>query len=266
MNNNNRRISGMFVLFMIWTIAVIIGFEISSCRMTSALSETKAVVTLAVTENTSNAVNEIVSAITEISNKIDTIIENETAILDTNATNSDLKNINVAVSKNTAQRFMIGEEVLLPVLSTEPKLFTDYRSYNLWYTPYYRLQQAAYTDEDGLRRFNDDYIVALGKFYSEDIGDRFCVTLDTGVEFTIILGDGKDPYDCDLNNMYMPYVNYDNEKCANLLEFIVDADVMKPEVYDYGSLDYLDKFKGNIVKMVYLGRDDSEDWTTYETR
>lgn len=163
-------------------------------------------------------------------------------------------------------KFAIGEAVPLPALPTHVKLCTDYRCYNLWYTPHYRLQQAAYTDENGLRRYGDDYIVGLGKFYSESIGDRFKVTLDTGREFTIILGDGKAPVDCDENNMYTPCKNYSGEDCANVLEFIMDKYAMSDAVYAYGSIDCLDEFKGNIVKMEYLGRDNSADWETYEMR
>lgn len=163
-------------------------------------------------------------------------------------------------------KFKIGEAVPLPSLPTHVKFCTDYRCYNLWYTPHYRLQQAAYTDEKGLRRFNDDYIVGLGKFYSESIGDRFKITLDTGNEFTVFFGDGKAPCDCDGNNMYTPCKNYNGEECANVLEFIIDKEAISKEVYAYGSIDCLAEFAGNIVKMEYLGRDDSADWDTYETR
>ncbi|MCX4356830.1 MAG: hypothetical protein OSJ43_11540 [Oscillospiraceae bacterium] len=168
------------------------------------------------------------------------------------------------LSKETS-KFKIGEEVPLPSLPTNIKTYTDYRHYNLWYTPHYRMQQAAYTDSNGLRRFNQDYIVALGAFYSTDIGDRFKITLDNGNKFTIILGDGKDPIDCDENNMYAPCKDYDDIACANVLEFIIDSDVMADEVYSYGSIDCIDMFSGSIERMEYLGRDHSADWSTYET-
>lgn len=166
----------------------------------------------------------------------------------------------------TSDKFKIGESVPLPDLPTHIKTFTDYRYYGLWYTPHYRLQQVAYTDNNGLRRFNEDYIVAMGAFYSTDIGDRFKVTLDSGSEFTVILGDGKHPCDCDETNMYDPCVDYDGVDCANVLEFIINDDVIEPSVYAYGSLNCIPKFKGNIIKMEYLGRDDSADWDTYETK
>lgn len=152
----------------------------------------------------------------------------------------------------------------LPIISTNVKLFTDYRVYNLWYTPHYRLQQAAWTDTQGLRRYNEDYIVALGSFYSTDIGDRFEVTLDTGRTFTVILGDGKVDDDCDSENMYTPCIDYDGKTAANILEFIIDKNVLDSEVYSYGSIDYIEDFRGDIVKMVYLGRDTSQDWDLYE--
>lgn len=164
-------------------------------------------------------------------------------------------------------KFEIGEYVPLPTaLPTNIKSYTDYRCYNLWYTPHYRLQQASRTDENGLRRFNDDYIVAMGAFYSTYIGDRFEVTLDSGSTFTVILGDGKHPNDCDESNMYAPCYNYAGEFCANILEFIIDKNVMAKSIYSYGSIDCIDGFRGNIVKMKYLGRDTSADWDTYEVR
>lgn len=93
----------------------------------------------------------------------------------------------------------------LPSIKTNVKYFTDYRRYDIWFTPHYRLQQAAWTDNQGLRRFNNDYIVALGSYYSTCIGDRFKVTLDSGRNFTVILGDGKWDEDCDKLCMYTPH-------------------------------------------------------------
>lgn len=186
--------------------------------------------------------------------------------------NSVPKQEGVSVQSNRSEtileptKFKIGESVPLPSLPTHIKTFTDYRYYGLWYTPHYRLQQVAYTDTNGLRRFNEDYIVAMGAFYSTGIGDRFKVSLDSGSEFTVILGDGKHPADCDPTNMYAPCINYDGENCANILEFIIDDDVLPTDIYNYGSIEKISGFAGNIVKMEYLGRDNSADWTTYETR
>ena len=177
--------------------------------------------------------------------------------------NYEEKNI-VQEVVNTISKWEIGQEVPLPSIPSNMKLCTDYRFYNIKGTPHNRLQLSAWTDEFGCRRYNDDYIVGLGSFYSVDIGDRFEVTLDTGRVFTIILGDGKADCDTDELNMFTPCFNYEGEYCANILEFIIDKDVMYDKCYQYGSLDYHDEFKGNIVKMVYLGRYNGGNWTTYE--
>ena len=172
------------------------------------------------------------------------------------------------VVQNTLQgsesRTIIGEKCDLPEISTNVKLFTDYHVYNLWYTPHYRLQQLSWTDSQGFRRYNNDYIVALGSYYSTDIGDRFKITLDTGKTFTVILGDGKVDADCDSKNMYTPCIDYEGNAAANLLEFVIDENVMLVEVYSYGSVDYIEDFQGDVVEMVYLGRDSSQDWDLYE--
>lgn len=151
----------------------------------------------------------------------------------------------------------------LPDISTESKLFTDYRFYNIPGTPHNRLQQKAWTDPEGLRRFNNDYIVAMGSYYSTSIGDRFQIELSSGQTFTVIFGDGKWDIDCDVKNMYTPIKNYDGELVGNLLEFIVDRDILDPDVYSYGGLEKIDSLKGDITGIYYLGRDDSEDWDTY---
>jgi hypothetical protein len=158
----------------------------------------------------------------------------------------------------------IGEKVPIPTLSTVRKQCTDYRHYNIAGSPHNRLQQAAWTDSIGCRRFNNDYIVALGTFYTEKIGDRFEITLANGNVFTVIFGDSKADKDTDATHMYAPCPLYGTDELgANLLEFIIDEDVMTRECYEYGGVDYYEEFRSDIVKMVYLGRDNSADWDTW---
>lgn len=214
---------------------------------------------------------EISESIENVSTKLKLIseVENYGCGSSENETAKSQENSSEEISKYDiikTSNFKVGEYVLLPTLPTNIKTYTDFRCYNLWYTPHYRLQQVSRTDENGLRRFNDDYIVAMGAFYSTHIGDRFEVTLDSGSTFTVILGDGKHPNDCDESNMYAPCYNYNGEFCANVLEFIIDKDAMAKDVYSYGSIDCIDVFRGDIVKMKYLGRDTSADWDTYEVR
>ena len=147
-----------------------------------------------------------------------------------------------------------NNSIALPDIDTSTKLFTDYRWYNVSGTPQKALQQLCYTDNMGIRRYGSDYIVALGSFYSTNIGDRFLVELETGTIFTVVLGDGKADIDTDAENMYSPCINYDGEIVGNLLEFIVDDDILPRKVYSYGSLDYYDIFKGSVVRIEYIGR------------
>lgn len=168
------------------------------------------------------------------------------------------------MSAEIGGNWTIGEEVPIPTLSTVRKQCTDYRHYNIAGSPHNRLQQSAWTDNIGCRRFNNDYIVALGTFYTEKIGDRFEITLANGNVFTIIFGDSKADKDTDATHMYAPCPLYGtDEPGANLLEFIIDEDIMTKECYRYGGIDYYEEFRSDVVKMVYLGRDNSADWDTW---
>ena len=156
-----------------------------------------------------------------------------------------------------------GVNMLLPDLPSDRKLCTDYRFYNIPGTPHNRMQKAAWTDEHGCRRYNGYYIVGLGSAYADRIGETFEVELDTGVTFTIITGDMKADCDTDATNRYTPVYNYNGEYCANILEFVIDKEAMSKEAYAWGGVDYYDKFKGDIVRLTYLGRDESADWDIY---
>lgn len=157
----------------------------------------------------------------------------------------------------------IGKNVELPDLPTDRKVCTDYRVYNIPGTPHNRMQKLAYTDSLGCRRYGEHYIVGLGSAYSDRIGETFEVELDTGMIFTIITGDMKADCDTDVTNRFGECYNYDGEYCANVLEFIIDKDALDTKAYQWGGVDYYEIFKGDIVRMTYLGRDTSADWDIY---
>lgn len=157
----------------------------------------------------------------------------------------------------------VGKNVELPDLPTDRKVCTDYSVYNIPGTPHNRMQQLAQTDELGCRRYGVYYIVGLGSAYADRIGETFEVELDTGEIFRIITGDMKADIHTDVTNRYAPMMNYNGEQCANILEFIIDKNVLDNAAYRWGGVDYYTKFKGNIVRMTYLGRDTSADWDTY---
>ena len=153
--------------------------------------------------------------------------------------------------------------MLLPDLPTDRKVCTDYRFYNIPGTPHNRMQLAAYTDEQGCRRYGEYYIVGLGSAYANRVGETFEVELNTGVIFTIITGDMKPDDDTDITNRFEGCYNYDGAYCANILEFIIDKETFDTRAYQWGGVDWYENFKGDIVRLTYLGRDESADWDIY---
>lgn len=169
----------------------------------------------------------------------------------------------IVIHNNTKSEKIVGQNMDLPDMPTDRKVCTNYTVYGIAGTPHNRMQLAAWTDELGCRRYSDFYIVGLGSAYADRIGETFEIELDTGVIFKIITGDMKADCDTDLTNRYCPCLNYDSEECANILEFIVDRTVLDPKAYAWGGVDWYENFKGNIVRMTYLGRDESADWDSY---
>lgn len=96
-----------------------------------------------------------------------------------------------------------------------------------------------YVDENGLYRHNGDYVVAMGSYYSTQIGQRFRVTLENGNVFTVALGDCKADIHTDALHQYRP-AGYG---CKNVIEFIVNT----PSLSDYT------RKTGNIGSYEFFG-------------
>lgn len=155
----------------------------------------------------------------------------------------------------TPSQWSVGESLPIPELSSSVKLYTDYKCYNIDGTAQKDMQSIANTDELGFRKLNGDYIVAMGTFYSEQVGNRFLITLENGNQFTVITGDIKADIHTDSKNMYTPCLNYKEENCANVIEFIIDERVMDDDALSYGSMEWYEEFEGDIVSITYLGCD-----------
>lgn len=139
------------------------------------------------------------------------------------------------------------ETLNIPTCNTEFKTYMDYRCITDKTSAQYELQQFAWTDEDGFRRIGDDYIVAMGTYYAENVGDRFKITLDTDNEITITIGDIKQDIHTDYFHQYTPI--YDENGIffsGNVLEFIVDTDVLPKVPRRLGTVSYFNYLKGNI--------------------
>ena len=139
------------------------------------------------------------------------------------------------------------ETLDIPTCNTEFKTYMDYRCITDKTSAQYELQQFAWTDEDGFRRIDNDYIVAMGTYYAENVGDRFKITLDTDNEITVTIGDIKQDIHTDYFHQYTPM--YDENGIffsGNVLEFVVDTDVLPKVPRRLGTVSYFNYLKGNI--------------------
>lgn len=133
-------------------------------------------------------------------------------------------------------------EYAIPTGNTGFKSYMDYRAITNKNSAQWDLQTKCWTDKDGLRRKGDYYVVALGSYYADHIGDRFIVTLDTGVEIPVIVGDLKADKHTDATNRYT--LTEDGRK--NILEFVVDTQSLPEMARKMGDISYVGGFKGNV--------------------
>ena len=124
---------------------------------------------------------------------------------------------------------------------------TAFKSYMSWRTitntdsSQYKLQKRCWTDANGLRRYKTYYVVALGSYYTDHIGERFRITTDDGSEFECVVGDFKADRHTDALNQYTPM---DGRKCV--VEFVVDMSVLDKTAKRMGDISYIEGFSGNI--------------------
>lgn len=134
----------------------------------------------------------------------------------------------------------------VPDGDTSFKSYMDYRAITDTSSVQYKMQQEAYTDEYGLRKYKTgDYMVAMGSYYGE-VGDRFRVTLDSGETIRCIMGDAKADCHTDAYNQYTEAGN----GSKNVIEFVVDTPALSDEARQMGDISYSDDtFEGNISKI-----------------
>lgn len=113
------------------------------------------------------------------------------------------------------------------------------------------------TDELGFVRYGNYYVVAMGTGYSSKVGSTFRITLDSGKQFDVILGDIKADRDTDSTNTYRSK----GDGRGEVVEFIIACGkhdgcsrfehTMSSEHKAHGSLEFLG-FQGNVVKVEAL--------------
>lgn len=136
------------------------------------------------------------------------------------------------------------------VLANEDNSFKSYMSYKAITDSSSKQYNLLYSGniticEDGLLRDNDGFIaVAIGTYYTRDVGDRFIATLSSGKKIKLIALDIKaDEHTVDGANQYLD---------GSMIEFIVDTykiSMTYNKASLMGNFDYSDEFNGNIVKI-----------------
>lgn len=127
------------------------------------------------------------------------------------------------------------------VSSDSRKSFEDYRCLNSSYRQG-RLQKIANTSSIGIRQVDERYCIALGSYYSHNIGQYIDVVLENGLVIPCILGDAKDDNDTDVNNA----IGND----GGCVEFIVDTSALSKDVQDTGDCsNCLDNWNSPVVEI-----------------
>ena len=103
----------------------------------------------------------------------------------------------------------------------------------------------AWTDQDGLRLWQEYYCVALGSYYGA-VGDKFWVETDKGNKYKVIKADEKSDVHTDPSNKYTVATN-----C--MMEWLVDIDKLNVNIKKSGNINNIDKVSGKIVKIVKIG-------------
>ena len=122
------------------------------------------------------------------------------------------------------------------------KSFMDYRTLTNRQSKQYALQQSAYTDEQGFRRYNGYYMIALGTYYTNGVGERFRITLEGGQSFLAITGDIKSDAHTDRLHQH---------RGGNIVEFIVDRRHISSSCQRMGDMSYAG-FSGRIASIEKL--------------
>lgn len=133
-------------------------------------------------------------------------------------------------------------EYAVPYGDTAFKSYMSFRAITNTQSAQYRLQQKCWTDDEGLRRLGDDYVVALGTYYADHVGQRFEIELSSGTSFTAVVGDIKSNRDTDSTHKYTAM----SGGRKNVVEFVVDTKKLNSKARKMGDISYISGFSGNI--------------------
>lgn len=142
----------------------------------------------------------------------------------------------------------------IPEGDTSPKAYMSYKCITDTSSSQYKLQSLCWTDSNGLRRYSegktDYYVVAMGTYYADSVGDKFLISLDSGKKLPVIVGDIKAPEDT-VDNQY----HWFGSEGKNVIEFIVDTSELDREAKLMGDISYIGSlFEGAIEDISLVER------------
>lgn len=121
----------------------------------------------------------------------------------------------------------------------------SWMGYNLFGsgTNQYALQQLAETDQDGLRKVDGRYCVAIGSHFGTVIGQKFDLVLENNVVIPCVMGDQKADCHTDSSNIFTQ-----NGCCS---EFIVDQTLLNSAAKQSGDVSSVsEKWDSPVVTVI----------------
>ena len=123
------------------------------------------------------------------------------------------------------------------------KSYMDYRRITNKGSKQYKLQKRAYTDKKtGIRMFEGRYCIAVGSYYTREIGKKIDLLMQNGSVVECVLADMKADKDT---------INHHRQHATDgsVAEFVVDTRKLPKKVKRRGDVSYVRPLKGKIKKM-----------------
>lgn len=124
------------------------------------------------------------------------------------------------------------------------KSYMDYKCITSTGSKQYKLQKtSAYTGKYGIRQIDGRYCVAIGSYFTTEIGTLFDLVLKNGTVIPCILADAKADKDTDSSNIITAH-----NGC--LSEFVVDTDSLYHKARLMGDISYCDESWNSPVEKI----------------
>lgn len=124
------------------------------------------------------------------------------------------------------------------------KSYMDYRTITATSTRQYQLQNRyAETGDYGIRMVNGRYCIALGSYFTDDVGQYVDLILENGTVIPCVLADQKADAHTDSNNIVTVHSG-----CMS--EFVVDSNSLNNCAKKYGNISMCcDEWNSRVVKV-----------------